>query len=99
MVIGNGASNRAGLVRFEQPLQSVVFIADLILGHLTSCFPPAYRKRRLDATGEPSDFKVTHYQKLRTSRFRFSRKLTLRKWRFGWNADVCDTTERANEMP
>jgi hypothetical protein len=36
MVIGNGVGLGAGLVRFEQPLQSVVFSANLILGHFTS---------------------------------------------------------------
>jgi hypothetical protein len=36
VMIGNGAGMRAGLVRFKHPLQSVVFIAHLILGHFTS---------------------------------------------------------------
>ena len=33
MVIGNGVGNRAGFVRFEQPLQSVVLTANLVFGH------------------------------------------------------------------
>src|SRR5437588_12455936 len=36
MVIGNGVGVRAGLVRFKQPSQSVVFVPYLILGHSTS---------------------------------------------------------------
>jgi hypothetical protein len=36
MVIGNRTGERPGLVRFEHPLQSVVFIAHLIFGHLVS---------------------------------------------------------------
>jgi hypothetical protein len=36
MVIGNRAGARASLVRFEHSLQSVAFIANLILGHFGS---------------------------------------------------------------
>jgi hypothetical protein len=36
MVIGYGVGIGAGHVRFKHPLQSVVFIAHLILGHFTS---------------------------------------------------------------
>jgi hypothetical protein len=36
MVIGNGTRGRASLVRFEHALQSVMFVAHLILGHPAS---------------------------------------------------------------
>ena len=34
MMIGNGVGNRTGLISFEHHLQSVVFTANLIVGHL-----------------------------------------------------------------
>jgi hypothetical protein len=36
MMVGNGVGSRASLISFEQHLQSVVFAANLIVGHLVS---------------------------------------------------------------
>src|SRR5690348_14178051 len=46
MVIGNGVGNRAGFVRFEQPLQAVVLTANLVLGHPKSILCAEYIARQ-----------------------------------------------------
>jgi hypothetical protein len=42
MVIGNGAGEGTGLMRFKHCLQSGMFIAHLILGHLTLMLSASY---------------------------------------------------------
>jgi len=58
MVIGDGVGDRASLIRFEQPLQSVAFVADLVFAHLVIMPALSIYEDAAESAADPVDIQT-----------------------------------------